>query len=857
MKIRIKYFFNIFLLIFFFLFLVSCNQEVKDEYILSYSVSGNGYITCQYESGSLVKNGEYVNLVAKGNGSFSGWYLNNSLYDEGNDLLILMNKDFNLEARFSGTNYKDDTFTLISDLKESKEQKVCVDIVLKNERGYLVKDSSDYMFIYLGSNPSFSYSVNDRIVITSIPEYYEGKLQFTSISNSYKVDEIIIDNEVEEVDSEYLSDYYSKPIYGKYVSFDAFLEKTNSGSKTYFNLHMLDSEIVIYTYYPKASVLNDFSNKNVKAYGYLWYLYGEIYLVLDYVKESDSDIIIEDKSKLKVLYNEEFNNVYVSFQGASKQEMTLVDGFYEIDIPSRCEIVKFYSGENSTVEFNYDTEHNVFVLGEKNFLGKYGGYFTDMDSVSNEVLKITSLSMNDIHGYIMQDNNGMGGLSNASYIVNQIRNENNFDDVILLGNGDMFQGTAVSNIKHGLSVIDAMSQMDFDFMGIGNHEFDWGIEKIFNYFDRDLNNGEASFPLVNSNIVYSDDGKLVIYDDSNMYQSLILEKNGLKIGVISCIGDVYSSILYSRVSEYDFKDVVSVSEVLAKSLKDQGCDMILVNIHDGNSSGVESYSPNNRLAKLKYNGKYLIDIVINGHTHTRQLGYIERVGGNLPVIQCGGNGQNIGEIELYFDTINEELVSSYICHYDVSSVAKTNYDEEVEEIVSSHYDSIKYLLDEVYCESVENINSKEQLYNWSSSVLLSAVGADIGISNNGGLRSTGDIYYGTKIGLENLYQIMPFDNEIMLVKVPGHIIANFFRNSAIYYGFREGLTENEVRSDTDYYLVAVIDYVYYWNNFPSQYESVNTEVIFRDAMIEDLRLRDVFNPSVDYQAKIDNMYYER
>ena len=45
--------------------------------------------------------------------------------------------------------------------------------------------------------------------------------------------------------------------------------------------------------------------------------------------------------------------------------------------------------------------------------------------------------------------------------INKIRNETTYDDVVLIANGDMFQGTAISNTTYGLSVIESMNKMGF------------------------------------------------------------------------------------------------------------------------------------------------------------------------------------------------------------------------------------------------------------------------------------------------------------------------------------------------------------------------------------------------------------
>ena len=54
-------------------------------------------------------------------------------------------------------------------------------------------------------------------------------------------------------------------------------------------------------------------------------------------------------------------------------------------------------------------------------------------------------------------------------------------DYILIHNGDAFQGSYVSGTYYGLPLVEAFNVIGFDCFVIGNHEFDWGIEKIAAY----------------------------------------------------------------------------------------------------------------------------------------------------------------------------------------------------------------------------------------------------------------------------------------------------------------------------------------------------------------------------------------
>ena len=88
--------YRLFIFIFFgisLLFFSACEYLQKSEYTLTYSTIGNGYVECAYESGSVIDANTYINLIAKGNGNFEGWYLNNELFESDNDILILLNSD--------------------------------------------------------------------------------------------------------------------------------------------------------------------------------------------------------------------------------------------------------------------------------------------------------------------------------------------------------------------------------------------------------------------------------------------------------------------------------------------------------------------------------------------------------------------------------------------------------------------------------------------------------------------------------------------------------------------------------------------------------------------------------------------
>lgn len=478
---------------------------------------------------------------------------------------------------------------------------------------------------------------------------------------------------------------------------------------------------------------------------------------------------------------------------------------------------------------------------------------TDIDeATSNTVFDLTILTMNDLHGYMEQNDDGMDGLSNTAYIVEQIRNQNTFDDVLLIANGDMFQGTAISNMTHGLVVIEAMNMMGVDVMGIGNHEFDWELSTILNYFDGDPNNGEADFPLLNANIFLEVDGSFLIISGGNMFQYTIIEKEGVEVGIISYVGDIYYSIAYTKTIDYYFDlDIASSVELIATTLKNDGVDIIIVNIHDGNREDITEFYFNQQLATLTdNNGNYLVDVVINGHAHAEQADMIIRNGGSpLILIQAGANNRSLGQIVLSIDTSTMTIINQTVGWIDVTS-AGTNYIADIENYID---DVSATLNDPILAVAGETITDKSMLQTWFGNVMLQTTSTDIAISNEGGIRSSGNIIAGENVNLSQLYQIAPFDNTLFIMELTYDEIQIIISNTSLFYVVKDGVSLQEGQT----YKVSILDYVYYWTQWETMRsnEDIDTGIYIRDILIEDIAtkgdLGELFSPITDPSADIE------
>jgi len=94
---------------------------------------------------------------------------------------------------------------------------------------------------------------------------------------------------------------------------------------------------------------------------------------------------------------------------------------------------------------------------------------------ANAVITITILHSNDFHGHLESDWLGHGGSAYAATVINDIRDAEGEENVVLMDAGDVYLGAApISQLLLGESAIDIYNMLGYDVAAYGNHEFDKG-----------------------------------------------------------------------------------------------------------------------------------------------------------------------------------------------------------------------------------------------------------------------------------------------------------------------------------------------------------------------------------------------
>jgi 2',3'-cyclic-nucleotide 2'-phosphodiesterase/3'-nucleotidase len=395
------------------------------------------------------------------------------------------------------------------------------------------------------------------------------------------------------------------------------------------------------------------------------------------------------------------------------------------------------------------------------------------------------IEVTDFHGYLQNPSKLSDGSDilqqRAAVMAKQIKDIKLANpNTIILSGGDMFQGTPLSNVLKGQPVIAMMNSIGFDAMALGNHEYDWGIDAIINTQTATLKN--SSIPVLAANVFDKTTNKPISY----VKPYIMLQIDGVKIAIIGIIDhrEFPYIIMPAFIHNVDFKDPVPIVNTLASQLRKNGAQIIVVLAHMGAFYDKKSHAATGNLIDFA-NQVVGVDAIFGGHTHTIVTTKVH----GIPVGVAGSYGRGYIELKLTLNPNGKVFSDSMRYHktaklYNVTSPIG---DPDVQAIVDKANRVVGAKFHEVIGTATINLTRYQSAHpygdsvlgNWAAEVTRKAVGADFGFANNGGLRI--DISKGN-ITVGDIYQLMPFDNTLVTMKMTGAQIKTILEQAVMDNG---------------------------------------------------------------------------
>ncbi|HHX62715.1 MAG TPA: LysM peptidoglycan-binding domain-containing protein [Epulopiscium sp.] len=361
---------------------------------------------------------------------------------------------------------------------------------------------------------------------------------------------------------------------------------------------------------------------------------------------------------------------------------------------------------------------------------------------------ITIIHTNDTHSRVATDEKGGSiGFEKIATLVKQAKTEN--PNTLVVDAGDTLHGQTFATISKGQSIVDLMNIVGYDVMVPGNHDFNYGQERLLELKET------MAFPLIAANIIKADGSSL-------LSPYVIKEVDGIKIAIFGLsTPETAFKTSPNNVIGLTFEDPSVAAQRMVDELKDKA-DVIIALAHLGLD---ESSTYRSDIVAEKVTG---IDLIIDGHSHTT-LEEGKLVNGTL-IAQTGDYDKNLGYVDLQIkDGKITEKKARLIKYEDAKEIES---DEEVLKLFAdvdtknSKTTSVVVGNTPIDLDGTrENARMKQtNLGSVIADAMLHQTNADVAITNGGGLRASiekGDITQGQVI------TVLPFGNYVKMIEVKG------------------------------------------------------------------------------------------
>ncbi len=365
---------------------------------------------------------------------------------------------------------------------------------------------------------------------------------------------------------------------------------------------------------------------------------------------------------------------------------------------------------------------------------------------------------------------------------------------LLLSGGDNSSGPPISTFFRGRTMADVMRLAGYQASAFGNHELDFGKDAFVANRDR------AGVRYLAANLVVTSPA-----EGSPVEPYLIIERNHARIGVIGVSSEAtIAAASPQRFRGLRFEPIESTLARVVPEVWARGVDAVVLIAHECHDviGPIVARHPEWSLA-----------FAGTGHCHRAA---VERAGATL-IIAPDWALSHYGRVRLAIHRELPQRQRAELVDYglvDVSSPLAgppASADPAIDRAIASWQGEVDRQLGEVIGYSEGMAATSDAMAQWITGAWLAAFPeAQVALTTKGGMRQ--DVPPGP-ITLATIHSVLPFDNDLVVAKVPAAEIAALLgRPKAVFRGLRcaEGrCTRPDGGAIDGPVTVVTTDYLYY------------------------------------------------
>ncbi len=321
--------------------------------------------------------------------------------------------------------------------------------------------------------------------------------------------------------------------------------------------------------------------------------------------------------------------------------------------------------------------------------------------------------------------------------------------VLVLDAGDALHGYPIANLSRGENIVEIMNAVGYTAMTPGNHDFNYGTARLIEL------SKIMEFDLLSANFTDA-------MGDAVFAPAKIYDAGGESVGIVGIsTPETYTKTNPLNVTGYGFNEteLAALVQEQIDGLIADGADYIVALGHLGLDQESVPYRSTDIIGQLTG-----LDVFIDGHSHTTlENGQIvkDKAGNDVLLAQAGTQAKAIGKIVIEDDAITASLIT------------EPKDDAAVKALIDANMAEIQPMLDEVVAKTDIELDGNRDpgvrtqetnLGDLAADALKYISGADVALTNGGGIRTTvdiGDITYG------ELNSVFPFGNLVVTIDITG------------------------------------------------------------------------------------------
>ena len=361
--------------------------------------------------------------------------------------------------------------------------------------------------------------------------------------------------------------------------------------------------------------------------------------------------------------------------------------------------------------------------------------------------------------------------------------ETKYKHVILVDAGDHIQGGSIGLLSKGKDIIDIMNKINYTVATLGNHEFDYQLEILYNLSS--LSNKEyicANFCYrVNKTSIFAPYRIIQVGEKKIGFIGLVTLQTLTKTYLHSLVYPENNTLIYDVLNGEHGKELYERVQQHIDDLRDvEHVDYVIIISHFGyGGDSLKEYTSTGLLENLER-----VDAIIDGHTHLiYNETHKDKKSKDIYISQAGTKLSNVGKITIttegnitseMFDEI--PLFEGYTDYMKVTRNNKTRYvDPEMNEflksIINSHEKEFKEYVGKTDFD-VLGASSKEHVMRSGENNLCDLItdsmkylgNSDLALLNAGSIRN--DLLKGN-ITYSNIIDVLPFANRLVVLEIQG------------------------------------------------------------------------------------------